>query len=33
MLKEMLGATEVHVHIFERTLHPMPAFEETGAPR
>lgn len=37
MLREMIGATEVHVRVFERMLHdetqPMPALEEAGAPR
>jgi len=34
MLKQMLGATEVHVYVFERTLHErMPALEEAVAPR
>lgn len=36
MLKEMLGASEVCVRIFERMVHendPTPAFEEAGAPR
>ena len=36
MLQEMLGATEIHVRMFERMLHkdePTPAFEEAGAPR
>ena len=32
MLKEMLGATEVHVHVFERMVHA-PVFEEAGAAR
>jgi S-adenosylmethionine decarboxylase len=37
MLREMLGATEVHVRVFERMLHDesetMPALEEAGASR
>jgi S-adenosylmethionine decarboxylase len=36
MLKEMLGATEVWVRVFERMAHqddPTPALEEAGAPR
>ena len=35
MLREMLGATEVRVRVFERTLSYEPAlsFEEAGAPR
>lgn len=37
MLREMIGATEVHVRVFERMLHDesqlMPALEEAGASR
>jgi S-adenosylmethionine decarboxylase len=32
MLKELLGATEVHVHVFERMVHAR-IFEEAGAAR
>jgi len=32
MLKEMLGATEVRVHVFERMVHTS-VFEEAGAAR
>jgi len=32
MLKEMLGATEVRVHVFDRMVHA-PVFEEAGAAR
>src|SRR5262245_33809561 len=33
MLKQMLGAAEVQVHVFERKLQPTPALEEAGAAR
>src|ERR1044072_3483964 len=33
MLAEMLGATEVRVQVFERTLQPTPTLQEAGAPR
>ena len=37
MLREMLGASEVHVRVFERMLHDdlesMPALEEAAANR